>query len=155
MSFFSSMNVSASGLTAQRLRMDVISENIANVNTTRARVNGETFEPYKRKIALFQEMKDTKLSFSSQFENALNKNSAASTGHGVRVSKIVDDETRGALVYEPSHPDANEDGYVEMPNVNVVKEMVNMISASRSYEANVTALNNTKSMLIKTLEISR
>ncbi len=146
MSFFNAMNVSASGLTAQRLRMDVISENIANVNTTR----GKDGNPYKRKIVLFQEMTDTP-PFSIHLNSAINQ---AKEGYGVRASRIVEDETPGPKTYDPSHPDADADGYVSMPNVNMVTEMVNMISASRSYEANVTALNNNKSMLAKTLEIS-
>lgn len=147
MSFFGSMNVSASGLTAQRLRMDVISENIANVNTTRAEDGG----PYKKKTVMFQESSNI-TPFSVQLDNILNK---AVEGNGVRVTRVVKDETEGPKVYEPEHPDADDDGYVTMPNVNVVEEMVNMISASRSYEANITALNTTKSMMLKTLEISK
>jgi flagellar basal-body rod protein FlgC len=131
MSFFGSMNISASGLSAQRLRMDVISENIANVDTTRTANGG----PYLRKAALFQEI----------LENA----------RGVRVAEIATDNTPGQRVYEPGHPDADADGYVRMPNVNVTTEMVNMISASRSYEANITAMNSTKAMIAKTLEIGR
>ncbi len=150
MSFFNTMNISASGLTAQRIRMDVISENLANINTTRA-TDGK---PYKRRIVLFEERKDL-----SPFETMLNKAVSASlepsAGKGVRASRIVEDTTPGNRVYEPEHPDADADGYVTMPNVNSVQEMVNMISASRSYEANVTSLNTTKAMLLKTLEISR
>jgi len=147
MSFFDALSISASGLTAQRLRMDVISENLANVNTTRA----EGGKPYQRKIALFQE-KGQNLPFSAYFSEALGNPGA---GKGVRVSRVVNDETPGAKVYEPSHPDADADGYVTMPNVNMVTEMVNMISASRSYEANVTAINISKAIMAKTLEISR
>ncbi len=151
MSFFDSLNVSASGLTAQRLRMDVISDNIANVNTTRSGDGG----PYKRKTVLIEEIKNTK-PFSTYFNNAVGS-SLGNTyiGSGVKVSKIVKDDTPGSKVYDPEHPDANEDGYVVMPNVNVVTEMVNMISASRSYEANITAINNTKGMMQKTLEINK
>ena len=140
------MNISATGLTAQRLRMDTISENIANVNTTRT---GDG-TPYKRKEVIFQEMQATP--FSTFLNTALNSDQA---GEGVRVSQIVDDNSPGSKVYDPGHPDADQDGYVTMPNVNIVTEMVNMISASRSYEANVTAINNTMAMLAKTLEISR
>ena len=147
MSFFGTMNISASGITAQRLRMDIISQNLANVNTTRANDGG----PYKRKTVLLQEQKQA-TPFAQQFESILSK---PVEGNGVRVARVVTDETKGNVVYEPSHPDANDEGYVEMPNVNVVVEMVNMIAASRSYEANVTATNITKGMLAKTLEISK
>jgi len=149
MSFFGSMNVSASGLTAQRFRMDVISQNIANADTTRT----EDGTPYKRKITLFEERKD-KTDFSDYFTKALSL-SGASYGNGVRVSRVVEDETPGTMVYEPSHPDADENGYITKPNVNIVNEMVNMIAASRSYEANITAMNVTKGMINKTLEISK
>lgn len=147
MSFFDSLNVSASALTAQRLRMDVLSENIANVDTTR----GNDGQPYKRKIVMFQERSDDR-PFTAFFNNAMNKSVA---GRGVRATRIIEDDRPGSKVYEPSHPDADEDGYVEKPNVNVVEEMVNMISASRSYEANVTSMNITKAMMAKTLEISK
>ncbi len=147
MSFFHAMDVSASGLTAQRLRMDVISENIANVNTTRTDAGG----PYKRKAVLFEERKDNN-TFSTYLDNAMN---GSRVGNGVRVTQVTEDETPGALAYDPGNPDANAEGYVRQPNVNIVEEMVNMISASRSYEANVTSINTTKSMISKTLEISR
>lgn len=147
MSFFDTLNISASGLTAQRLRMDVISENIANINTTRTG-NGS---PYQRKTVLFETQKNA-TPFSDVLGIELNK---SYEGNGVRVSKIVSDTSPGQKVYEPGHPDADKDGYVTMPNVNVVSEMVNMISASRSYEANITAMNTTKAMMTKTLEISR
>ncbi len=147
MSFFNALNISASGLTAQKLRMDIISENIANVNTTRAEGGG----PYKRKSVLFQEQTDA-TPFSIQLDNIMNK---PVQGHGVKVSKVVKDNSTGSRVYEPTHPDADKDGYVLMPNVNIVTEMVNMISASRSYEANVTALNVSKAMMAKTFEIGR
>lgn len=147
MSFFNSLDTSASALTAQRLRMDVISQNMANVDTTRNENNGE---PYKRKIVLFQEI-GSKASFAQYLGRAMDSD----VGKGVRVSRIVEDETPGSLVYDPSHPDANEQGYVTNSNVNIVEEMVNMISASRSYEANITAINTTKSMIAKTLEIGK
>ena len=145
MSLFNSMNVSASGLTAQRLRMDVISQNMANVNTTRT-ANGT---PYKRQTVVFEEAASSP--FSMHLDNAM---SSEQLGKGVRVSGIVTDPTPGIMVYDPSHPHADENGYLEMPNVNIVEEMVNMISASRSYEANITAMNVTRSMISKTLEIS-
>jgi flagellar basal-body rod protein FlgC len=148
MSFFGSMNVSASGLSAQRLRMDVISENIANVDTTRTGNGG----PYQRKTALFQEMLED--SFGAYLDRSFLTQEQPGT-RGVRVAEIAADNTPGPRVYEPGHPDADATGYVTMPNVNIVTEMVNMISASRSYEANITAMNSTKSMIAKTLEISR
>jgi len=151
MSFFEATNIAATGLTAQRLRMDVISQNIANINTTRT----EDGSPYKRKITVFQEIKENAV-FSAYLDSALRKTSDKSfDGKGVRVSEIASDETPGTRVYEPGHPDADEDGYVTMPNVNIVAEMVNMIAASRSYEANITAMTNTKAMIAKTLEIGK
>ena len=147
MGFFNSMNISASGLTAQRLRMDVISQNIANVDTTRT----ENGTPYKKKTILFQE-RGGGHSFSGVLNDAVGK---SISGNGVRATRIVEDNSPGSQVYEPSHPDADENGYVMKPNVNIVEEMVNMISATRSYEANVTAMNSTKSMIAKTLELGR
>ncbi len=146
MSFFSSMDTSASALTAQRLRMDVISQNMANVDTTRT----EDGEPYKRKVVLFQEI-GSKASFAQYLGKAMDSD----VGQGVRVTRIVDDETPGSRFYDPTHPDADENGYVTNSNVNIVEEMVNMISANRSYEANITAINTTKSMIAKTLEIGK
>ncbi len=146
MSFFSSMDTSASALTAQRLRMDVISQNMANVDTTRT----EDGEPYKRKVVLFQEI-GSKASFAQYLGKAMDSD----VGQGVRVTRIVDDETPGSRFYDPTHPDADENGYVTNSNVNIVEEMVNMISAHRSYEANITAINTTKSMIAKTLEIGK
>ncbi|MCP1144039.1 flagellar basal body rod protein FlgC [Lysinibacillus endophyticus] len=151
MSIFSSMNTTASALTAQRLRMDVISSNIANIDTTRARqVNGE-WEPYRRKSVTLTEDNGQ---FSSFLNKAMNKKENA--GNGVKVTSIREDnQTPFKLVYNPTHPDANEDGYVEMPNVDVLTEMVDLISATRSYEANVTVFNASKSMLTKALEIGK
>ena len=149
MSFFSTLSVSASALTAQRVRQDVIAENIANVDTTRT----EDGTPYKRKITLFQEIKANDGAFSNYLQKAMSK-SDFTTGGGVRVSRIVDDESEGTRVYEPGHPDADEDGYLMKPNVNIITEMVNMIAATRSYEANITAMNATKSMIAKTMELT-
>ncbi len=146
MSFLNAINTSATALTAQTLRMDVISENIANVNTTRT----ENGTPYKRKTVLFEAM-EKKKPFSNYFTRELDLNGGV--GAGVRVTDISVDNSQGTLKYDPSHPDADKDGYVEMPNVNIVEEMVNMISASRSYEANITAMNTTKGMVAKTFEI--
>ncbi|QUH31434.1 flagellar basal body rod protein FlgC [Vallitalea guaymasensis] len=145
MSFFNSMNVSATGLTAQRLRMDIISQNLANVNTTKTKDGG----PYKRKVLLFEEQK------SNNFGSMLNDSIDNYKASGVKVSKIIEDTKPLKRVYDPSHPEAGDDGYVLMPNVNTIEEMVNMISANRSYEANVTAMNATKSMAMKSLEIGK
>jgi len=151
MSIFTSMNTTASALTAQRLRMDVISSNIANVDTTRAKqVNGE-WEPYRRKSVT---MTEDNGQFSSFLNQAMGKKE--NVGNGVKVTKINDDtQTPFKLVYNPTHPDANEDGYVEMPNVDLLTEMVDLVSATRSYEANITVLNASKSMLTKALEIGK
>lgn len=134
MSMFNSMRISASGISAERLRMDTITSNMANATTTR----GADGKPYVRKIAVFQEALDN--------EKGLN---------GVKAVGIVDDKSPLRTVYDPSHPDSNEEGYVTMPNVNVLNEMADMISASRSYEANVDTLNASKSMFMKSLEIGR
>ena len=147
MGFFNSLDIGASGLTAQRVRMDTISQNIANVNTTRT----EDGTPYRRKDVLFEERSDSN-SFSSMLSSASDK---LSNGQGVRVTKIIEDNSDFKKVYDPGHPYADADGYVSMPNVDVVTEMVNMISATRSYEANVTSINATKSMALKALEIGK
>lgn len=147
MSFFGSLDTSASGLTAQRLRLDVISQNMANVSTTRTANGG----PYKRQSVVFEQIQNNK---SKSFASVLNQKQE-NGNNGVRVAKIVEDKSQGSLVYNPSHLDANKDGYVEMPNVNIVDEMVNMISASRSYEANVNSFNSMKSMFTKALEIGK
>ena len=150
MGMFSSINISGSALTAQRLRMDVISSNMANADTTRAKqVNGE-WEPYRRKMVSFSTQN---LSFGDQLSTAM-KGTSSESG-GVRVNQIVEDQTPFQLVYDPSNPDAGADGYVKMPNVDPLKEMVDLMSATRSYEANVTVLNANKSMLMKALEIGR
>jgi len=147
MGYFNALECSASALTAQRLRMDTISENLANVNTTRT----ENGTPYRRKTVIF-EAQNSGMPFSSYLSNASRSRLASG---GVRVSAIVEDPSPFKSVYDPSHPDADENGIVEMPNVDVVTEMVNMISASRAYEANVTAINTTKSMATKALEIGK
>nr|WP_269669439.1 flagellar basal body rod protein FlgC [Paenibacillus sp. GSMTC-2017] len=142
-------DISASALTAQRMRMDVISSNIANAETTRGSYVDGKFEPYKRKLVVLEPMQQ---SFSNVLANELGGNKST---QGVRVAKIKEDHTPSKLVYNPTHPDADTNGYVHMPNVDVAKEMVDMIAASRSYEANVTAINATKSMFVKALEIGR
>ncbi|MBP1968106.1 flagellar basal-body rod protein FlgC [Virgibacillus natechei] len=149
MSIFHAMNNSASALTAQRLRMDVVSSNVANAETTRATVNenGE-YEPYRRKMV---EMAPQDKSFRSFLHKAQGTESAS----GVEVTNIVEDEDPFKMEYNPNHPDANDDGYVELPNVDPLKEMVDLMSTTRSYEANVTSLNASKGMLMKALEIGK
>lgn len=147
MGFFSALQSSASALTAQRLRMDIISENIANVNTTRT----ENGTPYQRKTVIF-EARNKNTPFSSYLSNASQK---LIKDGGVRVSAIIEDQTPFKSIYDPGHPDADENGMVQMPNVDIVAEMVNMISATRSYEANITAINTTKAMASKALEIGK
>ncbi|MCP3739088.1 flagellar basal body rod protein FlgC [Rossellomorea sp. BNER] len=153
MSIFHSMNTTSSALTSQRLRMDVISSNMANVDTTRGKlVNGE-WEPYRRKTVTFQSKNN---SFSGFLNRAVNSKGSQNYGNGVKVTRINEDhETPFKSVYDPRHPDANEDGYVQLPNVDPLREMVDLISATRSYEANVTVLNATKGMLMKSLEIGK
>ena len=144
MSIFRAMDISASGLTAQRFRMDVIAENIANMDTTRT----ENGEPYRRRVTVFEQQPGE--SFSSHLSSAV-----GGAPGGVRVAGVAEDPSPLKLAYDPDHPDANAQGYVEKPNVDVVTEMVDMISASRSYEANVTAINASKDMCLKALEIGR
>lgn len=153
MSIFHSMNTTASALTAQRLRMDVISSNIANVDTTRARqVNGE-WEPYRKKSV---ELTEDNGKFSTFLNMAMGKTEKGAIGNGVRVTRIKEDnETEFKLVYDPTHIDADENGYVRYSNVDLLKEMVDLISATRSYEANITVFNANKSMLAKALEIGK
>jgi len=141
---FDAIDAAASGLTAERLRMDVISNNIANVNTTRTAEGG----PYRRQVVVFAPRAGV-----SAFGQVLAQRLEA--GSGVRVVGIVKDNAPLKMVYDPSHPDANKDGYVAMPNVNIVAEMVDMITATRAYEANVTAVNAAKTMAMKALEIGR
>lgn len=146
MGFFRSLDISASGLTAQRLRMDVISENLANISTTRTANGG----PYRRRYTVFEQAGSP--SFSSALQNAMD---SGYSGAGVRVSAIQEDQSEFKLVYDPTNPDAGADGYVRMPNVNVETELVDMIGANRAYEANVTAMNALKSMAVKALEIGK
>lgn len=146
MGFFDAINISASGLTAERLRMDVISKNIANANTTKTASGA----PYRRQVAVFQSAEG-----QTPFSQYLSDASKELIGGGVKVTAIKEDPTPFKMVYDPGHPDADKDGYVKMPNVDIMTEMVNMISASRAYEANVTAINTTKGMAMKALEIGR
>ena len=147
MGMFTAFNINASGMTAQRYRMDIISENVANANTTRT----EDGTPYRRKVVTFAE-KDTQTPFS----RVLNKERDNYTGKGVKVLSVKEDTwTPENKVYDPSHPDADENGYVTYPNVNIVTEMTKLIDASRAYEANATAFEATKSMALKGLQIGQ
>lgn len=142
MNFLDSLHISSTGLSAQRIRMNLISSNLANVNTTRT----EDGEPYKRKDVIFEAVQ------SNDFEDVLNER-LDDAGDGVRVARVVEDEKPFVEKYDPGHPDADPDGYVRLPNVNIVEEMVNMISASRSFEANATAVSITKDMAAAALKI--
>ncbi|MEH7505256.1 flagellar basal body rod protein FlgC [Neobacillus drentensis] len=150
---FDSLNISASALTAQRLRMDVVSSNIANAESTRGTfVNGK-WEPYRRKLVM---MEPREKSFNQILQGEMQKQTQSKTQlQGVRVTGIVGDRTPFKTVYDPTNPDANVDGYVMMPNVDVSKEMIDLLAASRAYEANVTAFNTGKSMMLKALEVGR
>lgn len=144
MAIFSAFNISASGMTAQRLRGDTISQNLANVNTTRTSDGG----PYVRKTVVFTEKNTT------SFDKVLMTTSGLA-GNGVKVTKVIEDtETPMNMVYDPAHPDADENGYVTYPNVSTITEMTNLIDASRAYEANITAFDAAKSMALKGLEIN-
>jgi flagellar basal-body rod protein FlgC len=149
MGMFLGIDTSASGLTAERLRMDVISNNIANANTTRTENGGA----YHRRYVVFTPRERQAESFESALKNAMS--TGQKIGDGVRAVSIVEDTSQGPLVYDPGHPDANADGYVEKPNVNMVTEMVDMITAHRAYEANSTVINAAKAMALKTLEIGK
>lgn len=145
MALFSSFDISASGMTAQRLRSDTISQNLANVNTTRTSDGG----PYVRKTVVFTERQNT------PFDQVLLTTSGR-MGNGVKVTSVIEDtETPMNMVYDPSHPDADENGYVTYPNVSTITEMTNLIDASRAYEANVTAFDAAKTMALKGLEINK
>jgi flagellar basal-body rod protein FlgC len=143
MSFLQSLNISGSGLTAQRLRMDVISENIANIDTTRTEEGG----PYRRKMVV--------LTTSNDFKNIMVKNLKDYEPSRVEVAEIIEDNSEFKLTYNPEHPDADENGYVSMPNVDSLKETVDIMEAYRAYQANITALNTAKQMAVKALEIGR
>lgn len=146
MGLFQSFNISASGMTAERFRTDIIAENIANVNTTSTESGG----PYRRKVVTFQEKNVTP--FSQYYSNSKN----ALVGNGVRVAKVTEDyETDFIQTYDPAHPDADENGYVYYPNVNTVTEMTNLIDATRAYEANATAFNASKAMAQTGLQIGQ
>lgn len=140
MAFLNSINIVGSALTAERFRSDIILQNIANQNTTRT----EDGEPYRRKQVIFQTREQT-------FDEALSN----VTGGGVRVAEVVESQEEFTPVYDPDNPDADEEGYVYYPNVNNTEEQVDLMEASRVYEANVSALSVVKAMASKALEIGR
>ena len=151
MGMFDAFDISASGMTAQRYRMDIIAENVANASTTRTENGG----PYRRKVVTFH----AKGSGVEPFANVLSastNNLSQAVGKGVRITSIQEDfKTDMNKVYDPSHPDADEAGYVTYPNVNTITEMTNLIDASRGYEANATAFDASKSMALKGLQIGK
>ncbi len=144
MDFLNSMQISASGLTAQRKRMDTIASNLANIETTRTPEGG----PYKRKDVMFAALPLNE--FATVLEDAL-----ADHVRQVVVTDVVEDQSPPTMVYNPSHPDANQEGYVAMPNINLMEEMVNLINATRSFEANVQSINAAKSMALRAIDLGR
>ena len=154
MGFLSTMNIVGSGLTAQQLRLDIIAENVTNSTTTRVE-NGEG--AYRRKMVVF-EAKSGKNAFRqamAQASSGMVPNKGYENAGGVRVTQIVDDPSPMKLVYDPTHPDANEEGYVEMPNVDMVKEMTDAMAAAQAYASNVTAFNTLKTVIAQGLEIGK
>jgi flagellar basal-body rod protein FlgC len=149
MGMFDALEVSASGLTAERLRMDVTAENLANAQTTR----GADGQPYRRKEVVLQE-RQAQGGFGAALAGAMGPRGGGKPG-GVEVAQVAEDQTPLKRVYDPGHPDADAEGYVQMPNVDSVSEMVDLISAQRAYEANVTAMQAAKQMFARTLEILR
>ena len=145
MGMFNAIDISSSALTAEKTRIDIISKNIANANTTRT--SGGM--PYRRQMVVFREEGE------NSFINHLRRFASEFNGRGVEIEEVVEDESPFKMKYKPGHPDADENGYVMMPNVDVVVEMVDLIDAQRAYEANITAINTTKSMLMSALDIGR
>ena len=153
MAFFSSMNIVGSGMTAQQARLDVISENITNMNTTRTEAGGA----YRRKITVM-EAESGKDGFRKALSNAARRGRTVSNrgyeqAGGVRIVEIAEDQSELPLVYDPTHPDANEEGYVEMPNVTLVAEVTDAMAASQAFNANVTAFNALKQVVQRGLDI--
>jgi flagellar basal-body rod protein FlgC len=146
MSFFDAIDLAASGLTAERTRMDVTSENLANAQTTQ----GADGQPYRRQEVVLQQVGG---GFGAQLGTAMGQSQSGATAGGVEVAGIVNDPTPDQLVYDPGHPGANAQGYVKMPNVNPVTEMTDLISESNSYQADVTAMSTAKTMYSKTLDL--
>ena len=153
MAFFSSMNIVGSGMTAQQARLDVISENITNINTTRTESGGA----YRRKITIMQS-ESGKNGFREAMSRAARKGHAISNrgfeqAGGVKIVEIAEDQTEMPFIYDPTHPDANEEGYVEMPNITLVKEVTDAMAASQAFNANVTAFNALKQVVQRGLDI--
>ena len=144
MDFLTSMKIGASGLTAQRLRMDTIASNMANIETTRTPEGG----PYKRKDVMFTALPLNE--FATTLEDAL-----ADHVRQVAVTEVVEDQSPPTMIFNPNHPDANTEGYVAMPNINLMEEMVNLINATRSFEANVQSINAAKSMALRAIDLGR
>lgn len=153
MAFLSSMNIAASGMTAQQLRLDVVAENITNSTTTRTE-NGEG--PYRRKMVVFEAVSGRE-TFQEAMARAGGKlaNEGYENAGGVRVTQIAEDPSDFKIMYDPTHPDADERGYVEMPNVDTIKEMTDAMAATQAFSANVTAFNTLKAVIAKGLEIGR
>ena len=154
MAFLTTMNIIGSGLTAQQLRLDVISENVTNINTTRTAEGG----PYRRKVVRLQ-AESNKNGFRAALARAARTgrtigNRTVNTAGGVRVTEILEDEGENPIVYDPTHPDANDLGYVEMPNVTLVKEITDAMAASQAYSADVTLFNTFKQVVSRAMEIS-
>lgn len=147
MAFMNAMSIVGSGMTAQQLRLDVVAENITNANTTRTEAGG----PYRRKLVVMEEQP------LSPFQTALQRvmNGVQGQGGGVRVTEIVEDDSPFKLVYDPTHPDANEQGYVELPNVDTVLEMADAMAANQALSADITAFNVLKTVAAKGLEIGK
>ncbi|HHD62948.1 MAG TPA: flagellar basal body rod protein FlgC [Desulfobulbaceae bacterium] len=143
MNLFTTFKIAASALKSQRTRLNTISSNLANVETTSTPEGG----PYKKKSVYFE---STAIPFADHLQSSMNQGVS-----GVKVAKILEDDKPPQRIYNPSHPDAGKDGYVEMPNINVLKEMTDMMSATRSYEANTTTIKSAKRMALKALEIGR
>lgn len=146
MDIFSAMKITHSALSAERLRMDIVASNIANMNTTRS----ASGQPYRRQHAVFRAAED-----SSKFESMLNGGSPSMQFQGVEVAGIAQDNAPPKMVYDPESPEADGQGYVAYPNIDLIKEMVDMMSASRSYQANVTVFNSVKAMALKALDIGK
>ena len=151
MSFLSTLNIAGSGMTAQQTRLDVIAENIANANTTRTEAGGA----YRRKVVTMQ-AQDGRNDFRAAMARAQRvSNAGYTTTAGVKITNIAEDDSDLKLVYDPTHPDANEDGYVELPNVDMVQEMTDAMAASQAFNANVTVFNTIKGVIARGLDIGR
>lgn len=147
MAFLNSLNIGGSALSAQRLRMDIIAQNIANSHTTRT----ESGEPYRRQQVVFAERDSFSNVLASKIANKRSKLALS----GVVVAEVVEDESPLKPVYDPTHVDADENGYVYLPNVDTAKEQIDLMAATRSYDANITVVNAVKSMAVKALQIGK